>query len=131
MVEELVSWEAARLLKEKGFDIPTSYVYNEEGRVGRSFGDYDWNHSEVRSVSYASAPSQSLVQKWIREKHNLFVHSFCNASGWVWQIDKCDGTFIKWSDNAGWKWDTYEEALECGIIEALKLIKQTQIKICQ
>lgn len=128
MVEELVSWEAAKLLKEKGFDIPTGYVYNKEGRVGRSFGAYNWNHSEVRSVSYASAPSQSLVQKWIREKLNLFVHSFCNASGWAWQIDKCNGTFIKGSEdtgpNAGGQWDTYEEALECGIIESLKLLNK-------
>ena len=126
MKEQLVSWEAARLLKEKGFNIPTEYVYNTEGDIGKgSYYAYNWNDCGDSSWTSASAPSQSLAQKWLREKLNLFVHSFCSASGWAWQIDKCNGTFVKWSEytgpNAGGQWDTYEEALECGIIEALKL----------
>lgn len=72
-------------------------------------------------------PSQSLVQKWLREIKNLHICIYRNASGYGYDISKADnGTHIinDLSDgpNDGGQWDTYEEALEVGIQKAIELI---------
>lgn len=101
MEEQLVSFEVAKLLKRKGFNAPTDYIYNHKGFKSRGACTFNWNNLGGERKLFTSVPSQSLAQRWLRDTHSLFVHSFCNASGWAWQIDKCDGTFIKWSEYSG------------------------------
>lgn len=81
-----------------------------------------------KGFSYYHFPTQSVAQKWLRETKNLHICIYRNASGYGYDISKADnGTHIinDLSDvpNDGGQWDTYEEALETGIQEALKLIK--------
>lgn len=97
MIEELVTLETAKMLKEKGM-----------------FTDIQF-------------PSQSIAQKWLRETKNLHLSIIRNACGYSYDICKADnGTHIAEGvfkgPNDGGEWDTYEEALEAGIQEALKLI---------
>lgn len=73
-------------------------------------------------------PTQSLLQKWLREIKNLHIAIIRDACGYGYDICKADnGTHIADGvfdgSNDGGQWDTYEEALETGIQEALKLIK--------
>ena len=74
------------------------------------------------------------IQKWLREIHKIDITIFSNASGYHWELNKSfhkdwfsGGTHISDDDlkgpNNGGGWNTYEEALEQGLIEALKLIK--------
>lgn len=77
---------------------------------------------------YCHFPTQSFAQKWLREAKNLHIAIVRNACGYGYDICKADnGTFIDAGifdgPNDGGQWDTYEEALETGIQEALKLIK--------
>lgn len=72
-------------------------------------------------------PSQSLVQKWLRETKNLHISIIRNTCGYCYDICKADngthltdGIFV--GPNHGGQWDTYEEALEVGIQEAIRLI---------
>ncbi len=72
-------------------------------------------------------PSQSLVQKWLRETKNLHISIIRNACGYGYDICKADnGTHITdgifKGPNDGGQWDTYEEALEVGIQKAIELI---------
>lgn len=72
-------------------------------------------------------PPQSVVQRWLRETKNLHICVYNCACGYGYEISKADnGTHIASSTykgtNDGGEWDTYEEALEAGIQEALKLI---------
>lgn len=72
-------------------------------------------------------PSQSLVQKWLRETQNLHISIIRNACGYGYDICKADnGTHITdgifEGTNDGGQWDTYEEALEAGIQKAIELI---------
>lgn len=72
-------------------------------------------------------PSQSLVQKWLRETKNLHISIIRNACGYGYDICKADnGTHITdgifKGTNDGGQWDTYEEALEAGIQKAIELI---------
>lgn len=73
-------------------------------------------------------PTQSVAQKWLREIKNLHISIVRNVCGYGYDICKADnGTHITDGvfdgPNDGGQWDTYEEALETGIQEALKLIK--------
>lgn len=77
---------------------------------------------------YYHFPTQSFAQKWLRETKNMHIAIIRNACGYSYDICKANnGTFIAASifdgPNDGGQWDTYEEALETGIQEALKLIK--------
>lgn len=73
-----------------------------------------------------------FIQKWLREKHNIHCFAWCNASGWAWEIEKTSGTHvsimdidgdIKGTEPESGMFKTYEQALEAGLFEALKLIK--------
>ena len=108
MKEELITFETAKLAKEKGFDIEVLNHYNHEYSYDKAeiFQD-DVKNSELESYEY-SAPTQALLQKWLREVHeiNVIRVNFEIKS----DIDMCTHK-------------TYEQALEKGLIEALKLIE--------
>ena len=71
MQEELVSHKVAKLAKEKGFDIPTLYAYDQNGELW--FDEmYAINYNDSPySKEVVSAPTQALLQRWLREVHNI------------------------------------------------------------
>lgn len=73
-----------------------------------------------------NCPTQAIAHRWLREVKDLYVCIFNSASGYGYEISKVNGTHMLSSGfegpNDGGKWNTYEEALEAGIQEALKLI---------
>ena len=93
MKEQLITFETAKLAKEKGFEFHHAWI------------------------------TQSLLQKWLREQHNLEVISM-HADDFVWwkvkvrRLSKVGAELIK----TEMEFNTYEEALEKGLQEALKLI---------
>lgn len=128
MTEELVTLETAKLLKEKGFKEDVFTFYEAECVEGdpELFEGYKAENFNVITDCF-SAPSQSIAQKWLRETKNLHIEIYRSAVGYGYAIVKADnGTWQEDDDsrgpNDGGLWDTYEEALEAGIQEALKLI---------
>lgn len=129
MTEEFVTLETAKLLKEKGFkeDVFTFYEVDcVEGDMILS-ETYDESENFNEKNDCLSAPTQSLAQKWLRETKNIHICVYNCACGYGYEISKADnGTHITSSvyegTNDGGEWDTYEEALESGLQEALKLI---------
>jgi hypothetical protein len=126
MKEQLVSFQVAKLAKEKEFDVLCEHSFSEHDsgiQDNNQNGFRNWNKEYKNSYS---RPTQTLLQKWLREVHNLYVEANPNASGYGWFIDKTNGTHIKGSEyegpNDGGRWDIYEDALEIGLLEALKLI---------
>ena len=110
--EEFVTLETAKLLKEKGF------------KERKYFIDVSTLH---HCYKYLSVPPQSVAQKWLCETKNIHICVYNCACGYGYEISKADnGTHITSSvyegPNDGGEWDTYEEALETGLQEALKLI---------
>jgi hypothetical protein len=131
MTEELVTLETAKLLKEKGFDETCEYcILNQDDDVIGASRGCIINEKIVRHKNIKNAiPITSLyqAQKWLRETKNMHVCIYRSASGYGYDISKADnGTHIinDLSDgpNEAGLWDTYEEALEVGIQEALKLV---------
>lgn len=125
MIEELVTLETAKLLKEKGFNKFCSFAYIDEYCNLMSVHTIN-SLIDKMGLGY-SAPNQSFAQKWLRETKNIHICVYNCACGYGYEISKADnGTHIASSTykgtNDGGEWDTYEEALEAGIFEALKLI---------
>lgn len=125
MIEELVTLETAKMLKEKGFNKFCSFAYIDE--YCNLMSVHTTNSLIDKMGLGYSAPNQSFAQKWLRQEKNLHICIIKDASGYRYDICKEDnGTHIAEGvfkgPNDGGEWDTYEEALEAGIQEALKLI---------
>lgn len=140
MKEQLITFETAKIAKEKGFDekvrtyfIKTNHLKEKQAIIdGRDMNlEYqefecilEYHNSAVsgltkKDLKRISRPTQALLQKWLREKHKIYIsleHYWYNE--WHYRIniqDDCDleekGVF-----------DNYEQALEKALQEALKLI---------
>ncbi len=94
MTEEFVTLETAKLLKEKGM-----------------FTDIEF-------------PTQSIAQKWLRDTKCLHIEiAYMYGDYWLYDILTIPThDLIGLEDRAPVCYMTYEEALEAGIQEALKLI---------
>jgi len=132
-----VSKELAIKLKELGFDWPTISYYHPSydlchDRLGYSDAfkgpEYFMHYNSKKWANgYYSAPTLELAKQWFREVKNIVVVPLQNASGWWCVLEKTGGTFISESlddgPNEAGEWDSYEEALEAGLLEACNLVK--------
>ena len=129
MTEELVTLETAKMLKEKGFNWKCEHTISCDNIIRR----YDIPQSMSCCTEIDNEPVEFLcptlyvAQKWLRETKNIHICVYNCACGYGYEISKADnGTHIASSaykgTNDGEKWDTYEETLEAGLQEALKLI---------
>jgi hypothetical protein len=139
ITEDYVSFETAKLLKEKGFDEYCKSVYhvgsvcsvaslgyhNNEGygelieeKQNSDFGKYD---------NAISAPTLQMAMKWLREVHNLECdisfnpYSKASKEPPYWMsisTSKFDNPYhssILWKSLVRTHFDTYEEACEAAI----------------
>lgn len=74
MTEQLITYETAKLTKQKSFNEYTSYMFEESGvEIGsKCSGDYKHSDWDKHIIRY-SRPTQSLLQRWLREIHNIHV----------------------------------------------------------
>lgn len=109
--EDYISFEVAKLLKEKGFDEPCIVKYRPDGSIGF------W------STEGLDAPTHQMIMKWLREVHNIFIYiePFITTSGlqgYKPYCTKIGGEFVwinplrKYSNTSS---DTYEEAVEAAL----------------
>lgn len=147
MQEQLISFETAKLAKEKRFDCKCLAGYKSNGELRECYIDdledifnsiYPISNSDIKDavnkewIFYDGCicPTQSLLQKWLREKHNIFITIEIDATSYP----KFTYSILKYTELL-WEtglelgvnnlslYRTYEEALEEGLQEALKLIK--------
>lgn len=129
--EDYVSSEAAKILKEKGFEGYCYGCYYKE-----KFWEIKcWNQADMFEGEFYAAPTLYDIQKWLRKNYNIHITIGNSASGYWWELSKADnGTTIydyNYSGpNDGGKWDCYEDALDSVILTVLnsKLIKKTKQK---
>lgn len=124
--EQLISFKTAKLAKEKGFDIPVLFCYNENEEIG-DVNDYmliNFNQFPTTvgsNTNMYSVPTQSLLQKWLRDVHNIVVTPITDFVTWECNIlhpDWNDELILRKDDNGNW-FNSYEDALEEGLYEAL------------
>ena len=133
MKEELITFETATLAKEKGFNWPQNMWW-----VSRPMGEGLFPTTEYQgNENNYFAPTQSLLQRWLREDRNIDVvispERYKNGVNYMVQAQKWDlnadeeihpNFVVKGSYwfNDNHEHPTYEEAMEKGLQEALKLI---------
>lgn len=117
--EQYVSFETAKLAKEKGFDIPTRYGFSERGTLVRVDTSDNWNQDK----GFYSRPTQSLLARWLREKHKLFIEVTVDS---IRLIREGDSNIVNLKNadytNNKEEFRSYEEAMEAGLQDALKLL---------
>ena len=122
MEDTLITFETAKLAKEKGFEFKVVWEY---------ILGFENNYERDKYL-----PTQSLLAKWLREKYDIEINitrmppeviksSFNKGNKrikkynmWVWNLNGNPRI-----ENSSLFFDNYEEALEAGLQEALKLIK--------
>lgn len=118
MKDTLISFHTAKRAKKKGFD-----TYNDSYTTSGELIPLRLQAQKIEECVYP-APTQSLLQKWLREKHNLHI--------WILPYGSNDqyNVFV----NRGFNLDlvkdcnlgpvnTYEQALEVGLQDALNYIQ--------
>ena len=68
--ETYCSFEVAKLLKEKGFNVPTHAFYNPKKSYTLKF---DPCLIDRNAGIYISAPTHQMAMAWLRETHNIFI----------------------------------------------------------
>jgi hypothetical protein len=130
MKDELISFGTAKLAKKKKFNewCDTYFDVDKFSRIGSDFDvdkfsriGSDYGNSFPDILYYQ--PSQSLLQRWLREVHNIHVEVTSNFV----TIDAFK-KHRKWyvyvqDEEIEALFDSYEQALETGLFKALKLIK--------
>ena len=142
MEDEIVSFETAMLLKEKGFNEPCSYYYEDNelyklcyyqgNGTGFSRNDSPINDKLSCEEMQCTAPTQSLAQKWLRETRNITFnanpHSNDGKIIYVVTIKVIssnkyiDFNVMMDTSNKAIMFDNYEEAIESGLKYCLKSI---------
>lgn len=149
MKDERISLETAKILKEKNFDIwvygsITEYITTQKDKeYPKGGGPFGWkkgerdidptdffcnNHGSCdysnKKYKMYALPTQSLVQKWLREVHNIQV--YCRS-----HTKNGEGKYRDYvayvneeiiNDARDEEYQTYEEALEVGLRYALEMI---------
>ena len=72
ITEDYVSFETAKLLKERGFDGECRDYYNIDGHFYSEDFKSNWNFGKG-AITIFSAPTLQMAMKWLREKHNIFL----------------------------------------------------------
>lgn len=132
--EEICTYEVCKLAKEKGFNVPTDRYYhiyddvieaqNSLEMTGNGCVDFYNSLNQCR----CAAPTQSLLQRWLREEKGVTICVDIFDDGWFFDIS----TFYKQdtgiyevdipykSSNVSPVYDTYELALEDALKYALE-----------
>lgn len=115
--EQLITFETAKLAKEKGFDL----IANSQQLTSHDVGQ------GVKLTGH-SLPTQSLLQKWLRNNYNIWVNLEISNAGIFPEILEIKDGVINVDErvtiNKVFSKNEYELALETGLLEALKLINE-------
>lgn len=125
MIDQLIRFETAKLAVQKGFDIipwhgVEASLYSKDGNP-TNYANYGAWYGGL-SDGYIPAPTQALLQRWLREKHQIHIElSFWENDTWSAQL--VGDMFPEDMDEFdAFGRNTYEDALEIALVKALNLI---------
>ena len=127
ITEDYVSFEIAKLLKEKGFDEGCSFVVNA---ISKGVMPVSWpttnSDIEDEKANLIALPTIQMAMKWLRETYHLHIlfeisdPSQINPKYYfiVWDTSKQNSYLVD-------LFDSYEEACE----EAIKYCLENLVKV--
>ena len=119
-----------KLIEEKANKIHPDIIYRlhkpqfgcYKMPIGQLIHPNKWNPSNP----HALAVPQSMLQGWLRDKHNIHICICVDDLNWNYQLYDCSSDGRMEDDNtlsASWAgYVTYEDALEAGLLRTLSLI---------
>ncbi len=112
ITEDYVSYETAKLLKDKGFDEPCLMCYTSDKKIG-NYGHYNsYKNSDVFAIT---APTLQKAMKWLREVQYLWVDiDPVTGYKWTWSIWFMNEPNSKMGESSQ-VISTYREACEAAI----------------
>jgi len=126
MKDRLVTFETAWVAYHKGYSNTQDrgcWIITKKTPEPKLYENKDDVPYLPVGCSYIDRPTQSMLQKWLRDKHDIHL---CIE---VWESDGANKYEVTIMSNLFPEdvedeelFDTYEEALEKGLKEALKLI---------
>lgn len=116
ITEDYVSFETAKLLKEKGFNEKCQAMYDKDGHLIPS--NFKLLTKSDKRLFVADAPTLQMTMKWLREVHQIFIRpntSFLHPIKWYSEIF-CYGDNLKTQQDVKTEYyDSPEEACEAAI----------------
>ena len=132
MEDTRINFETAKLAKEKGFPQETNRLeipyYNYKGEFKGDVSDWRIRKyirgEDTSDIEFVSAPTQSLLSKWLREQHNIdvWVTPYLDDKKKEYNYMIVNRNIDVYDLISGNEYNTYEEAYEVGLQETLKLI---------
>ena len=120
ITEDYVSFETAKLLKEKEFnwEVHRSYLVNDNVFIPGDVNDVPLRKDAIR------IPTLQMAMKWLREEHKLVPIILAGGDRYWFRIDKVNEDYWK---NTIYLEDeklfpTYEEACEASIKYCLEIL---------
>ncbi|QIN96414.1 hypothetical protein DAC17_115 [Bacteroides phage DAC17] len=117
MEEQIVSLRVAKLLAEHDFCNGSSHYYSDIPPEQLHKNDDGALYLNGLDVNYIEAPTQSLVQKWLRYEKGVIVLVTLDDTGMGFSVTS---DTIDYKDSKYYL--SYESALENGLYMALKLL---------
>lgn len=124
--EDYVSFETAKLLKEKGFDERCTHYYKNEKYL------VDLGNSNIHSYANSDlveefvAPTLQMAMKWLRKEHNIHIQIWIlEEKGYWFDVEKILNAQYKHKSlySTGLEdiyFESYEEACEAAIKYSLE-----------
>lgn len=125
ITEEICTYEVCKLAKEKGFNEyeACNHIYEDDEQwhtltAYTNAKGIDWSKDK-----FTAAPTQSLLQRWLREEKGYYVYPFFDNVQLKWDWVCREKTGDKWIPLVGLEFHlfpTYELALEDALKYALE-----------
>ena len=125
ITEDYVSFETAKLLKERGFDenTPVNYFVGDDKPRGCAVGEMIYHKRLEEDTHLISAPNLQMTMKWLRKVHKIgvFPSTYAFTVGKNGSAKHVYGTAIinletyELMTNDLMPMPTYEEATEAAI----------------
>ena len=121
ITEDYVSFEIAKLLKEKGFNEGCMYYYPDSHTQLISY--MDCKQSDMFGPEACIAPTLQMAMKWLREVHNIIISPYALSLGYYFEIfdltnrdiTGCKPLYIVGIPNKEEVLNTYEKACDVAI----------------
>lgn len=122
ITDELVSFETAKLAKEKGFNWICPHYFRLNNReLYKIFPCEDWSDIGDR----INVPTKSLLQRWLREEKGFYVYPLFDNDelSWTYVVrEKRSDMWIPLISKMSY-YDCFDEAME----DALKVVLENLV----
>ena len=123
ITEDYVSFEIAKLLKERGFDESTNSQYPVYSIHYGEVGEYNITDRSRNPENYIPAPTLQMAMKWLRKEYSINPVPYALSLGWAFDvfdlsnrdITGCKKLYSMDFPSKSEVYSTYEEAAEAAI----------------